>query len=207
LYATPLTFDIVTEEELKEFRGSLKKGDRFIRNGYKGVYRKDGSFVPFDESTSKGSETAGSNKVKQPPYNFGSSAVEVFLDVNKTYYLIPSLYKRNQAGPFYFHVLADGNFDLGTSEHVRITEQPMVVGKAEEGGQAKTSQELNMTVAQFYSKKEDLRERIVTEAKRLKLSLTQMCGIFGDVKNLKEKGLLLLLPTTTSSCLPFCLDL
>ena len=185
MYATPLTFDIVTEEELNEFRGSLKKSDRSIRNGYKGVYCKDHSFVPFDEA---GSEAAESNKVKQPPYNFGSSAVEVFLDVNETYYLIPSLYKRNQAGPFYFHVLADGNFDLGTSEHVRITEQPMVVGKAEEVGQGKKSQELNMTVAQFYSKKEDLRERIIAEAKRLKLSLTQMCGIFGDVKGLKEKG-------------------
>eukprot|EP01035_Chromulina_nebulosa_P022786 gene22786-29502_t len=202
LYATPLTFDIVTEEELNEFRGSLTKGDRFIRYGYRGVYGKDKSFVPFDESVSQGSETANSNKsnkVKQPPYNFGSSAVELFLDVSQTYYLIPSLYKRNQAGPFYFHVLADGNFDLGTSEHVRITEQPMVLGskdaaKAKEGGsqsesgQKNRTEELKMTVAQFYSKKEDLRERIVTEAKRLKLSLTQMCGIFGDVKNLKEKG-------------------
>lgn len=91
MYATPLTFDIVTEEELNEFRGSLKKGDRFIRNGYRGVYGKDNIFVPFDENVSQGSETANSNKVKQPPYNFGSSEVELFLDVNKTYYLIPSL--------------------------------------------------------------------------------------------------------------------
>lgn len=73
----------------------------------------------------------------------------------------------------------------------------MVLGSKEAvrgsgSGQDKSTKELNMTVAQFYSKKEDLRERIITEAKRLKLSLTQMCGIFGDVKNLKEKGLLLL---------------
>ena len=184
LYSTALTFDVVTEDELNAFRGSLPKGNRFISKGYKGVYPQgaDGPFVPFDEKVVKGSEESSTNKVKQPPYNFASVQVELFLDVNTTYYLVPSLYKRNQAGTFYFQVMGDGNFELGTSENVRITEQVMKIGNSKAN-----EKELKMTVAQFYAKKEQLRERIVSEIKRLKLSMTQICSVFDTLKK-SNKG-------------------
>ena len=36
--------------------------------------------------------------VQQPPYMFGTTQVEVFLKVNTVYYIVPSLFKRKQAG-------------------------------------------------------------------------------------------------------------
>jgi hypothetical protein len=172
-----MTFDIVTDKEMKEFSGSLKKDDRFILHGCRGVYLDDGSFVAYNSDVGKDDVK---NKVKQPPYNFGSSQVEVFLDVNETYYIIPSLYKRNQPGTFFVHVYADGPFSLGASSNTQITEQPMKIGKSENSVTLKKT--LNMTVSQFYAKKELLREKIVVESKRLKLSLTQLSVIFDDIK-------------------------
>jgi hypothetical protein len=37
-------------------------------------------------------------RVQQPPYMFGTTQVEVFLKVNTVYYIVPSLFKRKQAG-------------------------------------------------------------------------------------------------------------
>ena len=36
--------------------------------------------------------------VQQPPYMFGTTQVEVYLKVNTVYYIVPSLFKRKQAG-------------------------------------------------------------------------------------------------------------
>jgi hypothetical protein len=51
--------------------------------------------------------------VSQPPYMFGTTQVEVYLKVNTVYYIVPSLYRRKQAGEYYFHVFAEGTFELG----------------------------------------------------------------------------------------------
>jgi hypothetical protein len=42
--------------------------------------------------------------VPQPPYLFGSSQVELMLETDVEYYIIPSLRKRNQPGNFFLHV-------------------------------------------------------------------------------------------------------
>eukprot|EP01037_Dinobryon_pediforme_P022447 gene22447-23612_t len=56
------------------------------------------------------------------------------------------------------------------------------------GNSKANEKELKMTVAQFYAKKEQLRERIVSEIKRLKLSMTQICSVFDTLKK-SNKGL------------------
>jgi hypothetical protein len=116
-------------------------------------------------------------KVNQPPYSYGSAQVEVFLDVIETYYIVPSLLRRNQAGTFFLSVFADGSFQMDTSASLSLTEKPMCLGK-DKGIEKK----LDMTVSQFNEKKEILREFIVSETKRLKLSKLQVFSIFDDVK-------------------------
>lgn len=153
LYATPLTFDIVTSEELKNFDAKSKRTE-------------------ISKSKKVGD---GDEKGKQPPYNFGTTQIEVFLETGIDYYIVPSLYKRNQAGNFFLTVFADVNqFDLEGSTVIAEAQKPMVVGKDLK------EVTLKMSVSQFYERKEALRERIVTEAARLNLSLAQLEAIFSN---------------------------
>jgi hypothetical protein len=38
--------------------------------------------------------------VRQPPYMFGTTQVEVYLKLNSVYYIVPSLYNRKQRGVY-----------------------------------------------------------------------------------------------------------
>jgi hypothetical protein len=38
--------------------------------------------------------------VRQPPYMFGTTQVEVYLKLNSVYYIVPSLYNRKQRGAY-----------------------------------------------------------------------------------------------------------
>ncbi|KAJ1413939.1 hypothetical protein B484DRAFT_401911, partial [Ochromonadaceae sp. CCMP2298] len=106
-------------------------------------------------------------EVLQPPYNFGTTQVDAFLQVGVDYYIVPSLYKRNQPDVADFHL--DGSMTVSDAH------QPMVVGTA-----TKTPLALNMSVGQYYDKKEQLRERVVAEAQRLGLSAQQLEVQFSD---------------------------
>lgn len=46
-----------------------------------------------------------SGVVVQPPYLFGSTQVEVMLDTDVDYFIIPSLKKRTQPGTYFVHVI------------------------------------------------------------------------------------------------------
>lgn len=155
LYATPITFDIVTEKELQDPNPKIRE---IVPNGYR-YENKKGS-------------------VKQPPYNFGTTQVEVFLKVGVDYYIVPSLYKRHQAGTFFLNVYADTpSFFLDGSTVVSEAQKPMVVGSGP------SAEPLKMSVSQYYERKEALRERIVSEAQRLNLSINQLHAIFKDCKD------------------------
>lgn len=155
LYATPLAFDIVTEAELQvDFKGSR-------------------DFIPHSQRS-----LALKAPVKQPPYNYGTTQVDAFLKVGVDYYIVPSLYKRNQPGTFFLNVFADAtNFHLDGSIIVSDAQKPMVVGSKEDSKVA-----LKMSVGQYYDRKEQLRERIVSEAKRLNLSAAQLEAKFSDCR-------------------------
>ncbi|RYH31540.1 hypothetical protein EON65_02390, partial [archaeon] len=155
LYATPITFDIVTEKELQDPNPKIRE---FVPAGYR-YENKQGN-------------------VKQPPYNFGTTQVEVFLKVGIDYYIVPSLYKRHQAGTFFLNVYADTpSFFLDGSTVVSEAQRPMIVGSGA------SAEPLKMSVSQYYERKEALRERIVSEAQRLNLSLSQLQAIFKDCKD------------------------
>jgi hypothetical protein len=98
LYATPLAFDIVTEEELLS---ANQANSTNIKYGW----------LDLSTSSTDGPQPA----VSQPPYMFGTTQVEVYLKVNTVYYIVPSLYKRKQAGEYYLHVFAESDFELGGS--------------------------------------------------------------------------------------------
>eukprot|EP01040_Poterioochromonas_malhamensis_P005074 gene5074-5439_t len=148
LYATPIAFDIVTEAELNTNKPNAK----------------DREIIPL-QPTGKA--------VHQPPYNFGTTQVEVELKVGVDYYIVPSLYKKNQPGTFFLNVFADvKSFFLEGATTLVEAQKPMVIGKT---SNAKT---LPMSVSQFYEKKEALRDRIVSEANRLNLSKSQLENIF-----------------------------
>lgn len=136
---------------------------------------KEGCRYILDE---RGREKA-SFDVKQAPYNFGTTQVEVCLKVGVEYYIVPSLYKRNQAGTFFLNVYADvDSFHLdGGTTVVDASAQPMVIGNPSGSNQVT----LKMSQAQYFDKKESLRERICAEAKRLGMSPDQLAAIFNDL--------------------------
>lgn len=130
--------------------------------------------IPFSRRALNNEE-----KIKQPPYNFGTTQVDAFLKVGVDYFIVPSLYKRNQAGTFFLNVFADvSDFHLDGSMLVTDAQKPMVIGTKEDSKVA-----LKMSVGQYYDKKEQLRERIVAEAKRLNLSAAQLEVKFCDCKD------------------------
>lgn len=180
LYATPLAFDIVTKEGAESADFSKRQTIPF---GYK--------------NDPKASANNSQLEMKQVSYNFGSAQLEVYLKAGVDYYIVPSLYKRNQGGDFCLFVYADcANFYLenSTSLMQQELEQPMTVGGSVSSSTTSASTNntqkqnlveagvvLKMSKAQFYEKKELLRERIVSETKRLNLSGNQLTNMFQDV--------------------------
>jgi Calpain family cysteine protease len=169
LYATALAFDVVTDEELVNATKNLKKAD-LPKN------------VP-DALT----------EVLQPPYMFGTTQLEVTLKTNTSYYVVPSLWKRNQPGLYYVTVFSDTKFSLEGG--VRITAEnsplerprPPLVEKASarsRGGSARQDENTapkaeTMTTSQFLEKKERLREKLLGECKRLGLTISKFETILG----------------------------
>jgi hypothetical protein len=163
LYATPLTFDVVTSAELSKASTAPSK-----------IVSDAVRFLPINH---------GSNDCAQPPYNFGATQLELFLKPNVDYYIVPSLYKRNQAGAFFLTVFAHTlSFQLDGS-----------TGGGGAGAEMNKPMEskvgpLTLSIAQFNEKKEFLRERIVQETLRLGLSIAQLnAALFnGEQKELSR---------------------
>jgi Ca2+-binding EF-hand superfamily protein len=160
LYARRIAFDIVSEEELKK-AASGKKINL--------------SVISCEQPNNK-------PLVPQPPYNHGTTQVEVFLKVGVDYYIVPSLSHRGQNGTFFLNVYANvTSFFLEGSTTLVEAQMPMVIGGKKEdgkGGEAKEGKELKMSVSQFYQKKEILRERMVKDIARLSLNTEHLKSIF-----------------------------
>jgi len=125
------------------------------------------------------------------------------------YYIVPSLYKRLQAGSFFLHVYANvKNFTLAGNVVVNEAFKPMEIvtkiinknttaSSNDDGSSnrsdgsnsnnnnsvATTKTTLPMSVGQFYDKKERLRERIMSEAQRLNISWNNLSNRFGYNSN------------------------
>eukprot|EP01038_Epipyxis_sp_PR26KG_P009214 gene9214-12425_t len=156
LYSTPLAFDIVTDKYLDE---TNPKNREKIPNGY--------LTSPIESKLVKDDP----NQASQAPYNFGTTQIEVYLEVGVTYYIVPSLYKRGQAGTYFLNVYAD--YDSITLEggiSVSSVSKPKLAG----------SEPLKMSTAQFYEKKELLREKLVSEAERLNITHSKLQKIFDE---------------------------
>lgn len=159
LYATPMTFDIVTAAQL---HNATNATEEYIPNAWRT------STPPPASSMAPAADTY---RCKQPPYNFGAAQVQCFLQTGVDYYIIPSLYKRNQSGAFFLTVYANTTRDFyldGGASVAAAIHKPMEVGPAD------SKRALKMSVAQFNEKKEILRDRIVSEAKRLHISMVQL---------------------------------
>lgn len=164
------------------------------------------------KATSK-DNTRPSTEVKQPQYNFGTAQLELKLDIDVTYYIVPSLFNRTQKGTYFVTVYAETDdfilegVDANSSS---VENQPMVIGAKSEtikegnndgkvdsklgkkidiktrsnssntpSNEEKSNvKELKMTKAQYYEKKEQLRERLISECKRLSLNITNIMSIF-----------------------------
>eukprot|EP01041_Mallomonas_annulata_P003480 gene3480-6926_t len=127
--------------------------------------------------------TAISKQSKQPPYMFGTTQVETEIPPGE-YYIVPSLYKRKQAGTFFLTVYCDGPFDMEGAVQVAAEQKPPKNTKGEEFAK--------MTQVQFNEKKESIREKIVNEAKKLGITLDKMVRLFpeSDMKNGVSGGVL-----------------
>lgn len=149
MYATPLTFDIVTPDYFEGTKAKDVNKDEFVPSGYR-----------FHPSISK-------DLIKQAPYNFGTAQLELYLKVETDYYIVPSLYKRGQSGEFYVNVYGDcEEFILDGAAIVVSAQKPMMIG----------DQAMKLSVSQFYEKKEQLRDKLVAEVKRLNIPISTIEG-------------------------------
>jgi Ca2+-binding EF-hand superfamily protein len=165
LYATPLAFDIIPRRSFDKDFGLAPGG-----KGGKGSSVKD-----LDSY--------------EAPYNYGTTQKEeIMLKANEEYYIIPSLYTREQPGDYYISVFAECDFSLQGGTQLTADMQPMVLANPDKktvdgaGGNAgkemgKTKQ-LSMTVAQFYERKEELRSKMVSEMIRLGYSQRSVQSVF-----------------------------
>lgn len=174
LYVNPVSFDIVTEDKvgLPDFKSREK-------------------IMPL-------------NTTSQPPYNHGAAQIETELEVGIDYYIVPSLLNRSTPGTYFIVVSADvEDFTLDGDVTMLNDQMPMKIGpKPEEqnpnnkpkNAAAKPTdltlgslfssnavsdfKQAKMSMAQFYEKKEQLRERMVLESKRLRLTTQSLESIF-----------------------------
>ena len=164
LYTNPLAFDLVTEKEFE-------------------AMSKDRALIPGSATDQVSGAAAEVTPSVQPPYMFGTTQIEIFLKTGTDYYIVPSLYKRNQPGVYYLSVYSDTTIELegGSNTGRSIDQKPMVLGGGTPSGdQEAPPQAIAMTRAQYFEKKELLREKIVSEAKRLKVTYSTLESTFND---------------------------
>ncbi len=85
-----VSFDIVTEDDLAK---------RVQNNGAK----KQEFMISYSSQTMV--TTSDPKPVSQPPYMFGSTQIELYLDTNQDYYIVPSVKNRKLSGPYYLQVM------------------------------------------------------------------------------------------------------
>lgn len=179
MYVNPLAFDLVTAAEFDK----IAKDRMWIVNS-------NSNTTDICVNTDKIEPSA------QPPYMFGATQLEISIKPDTDYYIVPSLYKRNQPGVYYLSVYSNTDFVLEattTSDLSAIDQKPMVVGPEDSTASAVAlgtgedsnntdglKIELSMSRAQYFEKKEQLREKLVTESKRLKITLSALEAIFND---------------------------
>jgi hypothetical protein len=111
--------------------------------------------------------------VPQPPYLFGSTQIEMFLDTSQEYFIIPSLKNRKQSGTYFLTIYSEDVDVTLTTNATTVTENK---SKNCQVG----NQQILLTNIQFYEKVEEVRERIQNEAKNLNLTVHDLIRIFPD---------------------------
>ena len=245
LYATSIAFDIVKVEEFNapgfNYEDNQKQSLTGLRidrwQDFTGVVGK----IPPDGTRIK-REDERNLRVRPPPYNFGSTQQECYLEAGVDYFIVPSMWKRGQPGDFFVQVFSEVDFDLDGSVQLTGEHDVMVIGTSPVSGAAvpgitaiptivksvgaeavvpkeiqpaassaagltavlKVEQSpatakaaavaigvnkaLPMSKAQFFEKQEQLRERLVAEAKRHNITLQGMRAAFkADLLN-EEKS-------------------
>lgn len=162
-----MTFDIV----------SLADADNPSRTNLMSL---ENGFLKYDNKNKKYYEPAS-----QPPYNFGATQIELYLERGRDYYIVPSLYKKSTIsdGHFNLTVFTDSDsFELeGGSIIGTKLQEPMVVGTTEE-----TKEVLKMTKVQFFDKQEQFRDLIIREMKRLNMTFSHILQSFSSLVESKD---------------------
>ena len=169
LYKVGVGFDVVCENEF-----NLKFKDRQDSDG---AVRMQHGWV-FEE------EGAGESnvKVKQPPYMFGTTQLEAMVEVDRDYYIVPSIRDRKLAGSYFVQIYSDGDINVYSSGKETALDVEKKVEEKSIG-----SKKIHLTKAQFFEKTEEVREKLISEMNRLKLSLDDVSSIFYG-QNKKGQG-------------------
>jgi hypothetical protein len=145
----------VNDQKAKQSSGEQKTGDfKYVIYGGKKSLDQ-----PADQPSAN-----------QPPYMFGSTQVEVYLDPTKEYYIVPSVKNRKQPGTYFISVYADQDFELISGAPTALERSPK---ECKVG-----SKVLHLSEAQFSEKVEEVRERLQSEAAKLGIGLQDMKRLF-----------------------------
>ena len=155
-----MSFDVVTTKDIEDRTKNKNIKEFYVTNGY-----------PTPPTTRIPSST---EKVPQPPYMFGSTQIEMFLDTSQEYFIIPSLKNRKQSGVYFITIYSVEEFHLKASNVSTILENEQKQ-KCHVG-----NKQIHLTNKQFYEKVEEVRERIQIEAKNLNLISNDLLRIFPE---------------------------
>ena len=178
LYKVGVGFDVVREDEFNLKFKDRQDADGAVRMKYGWVFEEEGAKQP-------------DVNVKQPPYMFGTTQLEAMVEVDKDYYIVPSVRNRKLAGAYYVQIYSDGKINLANSGKetalaVEKDVKEMTVG----------SKKVHLTQAQFFEKTEAVREKLIGEMTRLGKTLDDITRIFysqkdsilKDVKDMSATG-------------------
>jgi hypothetical protein len=203
LYATPLAFDIVTEEELDKIsKGKLAASNILhIPHGVKYDYASGGD----------SDEILRELNVNQPAYQYGSTQVEVYLEPEIDYFIVPNLRSSEVKGKYYLNCFCEAPFELERGVGITAENKPIevlpgpasVVAAAATATASPSSEEKKknpssanatsnggatvsagstekITTGQFFVKTEEIRSLLANEAKELGKSVTDLANAFAD---------------------------
>jgi len=171
LYKVGVSFDVVCEDEFNDKFKDRQDADGSVRMKYGWVFQEE-------EGADVGPNPIN---VKQPPYMFGTTQLEAMVEVDKAYYIVPSVRNRKLAGAYYVQIYSDGDIVLANSGKdtalaIEKDVKEMTVG----------NKKVHLTKAQFFEKTEAVREKLIGEMSRLGKNLDDIAHIFYGQKDVSK---------------------
>lgn len=116
---------------------------------------------------------SSSQQVAQPPYYFGAMQLQLQLQVDEEYVIIPSLYKRDQAGRAVFTLASPHPFEVNGRAYQELEMASIKLNRAD----------TELSLQQCNERYEALREKLVAEARKRNIKIETVKEAFAAAES------------------------